>query len=108
MKDFDKLIWRDAITLVDFFAVWCGPCRAMHPVIDRFRERMNGRAEVVKIDIDSPEDAAAVARYGVAAVPTRIFFRRGEILWRGSGAMDYDCLVRIFEQVEQRVRSEAR
>ena len=78
------------------------------PVIDRFRERMNGRAEVVKIDIDSPEDAAVVARYGVAAVPTLIFFRRGEILWRGSGAMDYDCLVRIFEQVEQRVRSEAR
>ena len=80
----------------------------MHPVIDRFRERMNGRAEVVKIDIDSPEDAAVIARYGVAAVPTLIFFRRGEILWRGSGAMDYDCLVRIFEQVEQRVRSEAR
>ena len=43
MTDFDKIIWRDALTFVDFFATWCGPCRMMMPAIDKFRERMNGR-----------------------------------------------------------------
>ena len=46
MTDFDKIIWRDALTFVDFFATWCGPCRMMMPAIDKFRERMNGRVDV--------------------------------------------------------------
>ena len=48
MTDFDKIIWRDALTFVDFFATWCGPCRMMMPAIDKFRERMNGRVDVYK------------------------------------------------------------
>ena len=52
MTDFDKIIWRDALTFVDFFATWCGPCRMMMPAIDKFRERMNGRVDVYKADID--------------------------------------------------------
>ena len=54
MTDFDKIIWRDALTFVDFFATWCGPCRMMMPAIDKFRERMNGRVDVYKADIDDP------------------------------------------------------
>ena len=55
MKDFDKIIWRDAVTLADFFATWCGPCQAMVPVIDRFQTEMNGRADVYRIDVDDPD-----------------------------------------------------
>ena len=50
--DFDKIIWRDALTFVDFFATWCGPCQMMHPAIDKFQREMNGRVDVYKVDID--------------------------------------------------------
>ena len=79
MKDFEKVIWRQSLVLVDFFATWCGPCQMMHPVLDRFREQMVGRVDVFKIDIDSLEDAETIRRYNIQAVPTLIFFRRGGV-----------------------------
>ena len=83
--DFDKIIWRDALTFVDFFATWCGPCQMMHPVIDRFQEKMNGRVDVYKVDIDDRDMLEIVHRYNIMSVPTLMFFRRGEVLWRESG-----------------------
>ncbi len=84
MQDLDKIIWRDALTFVDFFATWCGPCRMMHPVVDRFKQEMQGRIDVYKVDVDDRSTSDFVARYRIASVPTLIFFRRGEILWRPS------------------------
>ena len=102
MKDFDKIIWRDALTFVDFFAVWCGPCRAMHPVIDRFQKQMNGRADVYRVDIEDPDMIGVVRRYNIMSVPTLMFFRRGEVLWRESGRVDYEHLVNVLEELEKR------
>ena len=102
MKDFEKLIWRDALTLVDFYASWCGSCRQMHPVIEKFRVQMNGRADVFQINIDSAEDAETVLRYGIDSVPTLIFFRRGEILWRQSGRITYEQLHKVLETLEKK------
>lgn len=71
--DFDKIIWRDALTFVDFFATWCGPCQMMHPVIDRFQEKMNGRVDVYKVDIDDRDMLEIVHRYNIMSVPTLMF-----------------------------------
>ena len=101
MKDFDKIIWRDALTLVDFFAVLCGPCLAMHPVIDRFQKQMNGRADVYRMDIDDPDLAEIVRRYNIMSVPTLMFFQRGEVLWRESGRVDYEHLVNVLDELEK-------
>lgn len=101
MTDFDKLIGRDAWTFVDFFASWCGPCQAMHPVIDRFQEEMRGRIEVCKVNIDSPEMSAVIRRYGIRSVPTLLFFRNGEAVWRSSGMMRYEELLDVFRQLER-------
>lgn len=73
--DFDKIIWRDALTLVDFFATWCGPCQMMHPAIDKFQREMNGRVDVYKVDIDDRGMLDAVHRYNIMSVPTLMFFR---------------------------------
>lgn len=102
MKDFEKLIWRDALTFVDFFATWCAPCRMIHPTIDKFQERMKGRVDVYKIDIDSPDMQQVVEQYHIMSVPTFVIFRRGKILWRESGRIDYAKLVAVLEQVEKR------
>ena len=108
MTDFDKLIQRNAWTFVDFFASWCGPCQAMHPVIDRFQEDMRDRVEVCKVNIDSPEMAAVIRRYGIRSVPTLLFFRNGEVVWRSSGMMRYEELLDVFRQLEQRAPAGAK
>ena len=100
--DFDKIIWRDALTFVDFFATWCGPCRMMMPAIDKFRERMNGRVDVYKADIDDPSMREIIRRYNIMSVPTLMFFRRGEVLWRESGLASYDHLVNVLRELEKR------
>ena len=96
--DFDKIIWRDALTFVDFFATWCGPCQ----VIDRFQEKMNGRVDVYKVDIDDRDMLEIVHRYNIMSVPTLMFFRRGEVLWRESGRIGYDHLANVLRELEQR------
>lgn len=62
--------------LVDFFATWCGPCKMIAPVIDEVAAEVEGRARVVKVDIDASPDIAG--RYGVMSVPTLIVFRNGQ------------------------------
>ena len=93
MKDFDKIIWRNALTFVDFFAVWCGTCRAMTPVIDRFQKQMNGRADVNRMDIEDPDLLEIVRRYNIVSVP--------EVLWRESGRVDYEHLVNVLNELEK-------
>ena len=100
--DFDKIIWRDALTFVDFFATWCGPCQMMHHVIDRFQEKMTGPVDVYKVDIDDRDMLEIVHRYNIMSVPTLMFFRRGEVLWRESGRIGYDHLANVLRELEQR------
>ena len=102
MKDFDKIIWRNALTFVDFFAVWCGTCRAMTPVIDRFQKQMNGRADVYRMDIEDPDLLEIVRRYNIMSVPTLMFFCRGEVLWRESGRVGYEHLINVLNELEKR------
>ena len=101
MKDFDKIIWRNALTFVDFFAVWCGTCRAMTPVIDRYQKQMNGRADVYRMDIEAPDLLEIVRRYNIVSVPPLLYFRRGEVLWRESGQGDYEHLVNVLNDLEK-------
>lgn len=74
---FDEEVLRATVpVLVDFGAPWCGPCRALHPIMQRIAAENAGRLKVVTLDTDASPRTAA--RYGVRAVPTVLVFRSGE------------------------------
>jgi thioredoxin 1 len=85
MKEFKDYISGDKLTLVDFYANWCGPCKVMRPILEEYKKLMGDNVSVLKLDIDSPANAVKAREFHVSSVPTLIFFRHGEILWRNSG-----------------------
>ena len=101
MKNFDQRIWQERLTLVEFYASWCNPCKQMEPIIAQFGVRMKERTDLLRIDIEDAEMQPIVRRYNVVSIPTLIFFRRGEVLWRESGCVGYHHLVTVLEELEQ-------
>ena len=96
MEKFEDLIKSERPVLVDFFATWCGPCKAMHPVLEALKSEIGDRARIAKIDVDQHEELAA--SYRIQMVPTFILFRKGEALWRHSGVISGKELKAIIEQ----------
>lgn len=85
MEKFNDVINSDQLTLVDFYATWCGPCKMMHPVLEQLKADLGDSIRIIKLDIDKSGDIAEA--YRIQSVPTLMLFRRGEMLWRQSGAM---------------------
>lgn len=85
MENFNDIINGNQLTLVDFFATWCGPCKQMHPVLEQLKASEGENLRIIKLDVDK-NDALASA-YRIQSVPTLMLFRNGELLWRQSGAM---------------------
>ena len=96
MESFKELINSEKPVLVDFYADWCGPCKAMSPVIQEVAKATQGKARVIKVDIDKSVQAAQA--YQVQAVPTFIIFKKGNIIWRHSGMIDKISLLNVLTQ----------
>lgn len=96
MESFRELINAETPVLVDFYADWCGPCKAMSPVIQEVAQATRGQARVIKVDIDKSVEAAQA--YGIQAVPTFVIFKKGNIVWRHSGIIDKHSLVNLLRQ----------
>lgn len=91
-ESFHDLIQSSTPVLVDFYADWCGPCKAMNPVIQEVARELKGKARVIKVDIDKSQ--AAAMKYNVNAVPTFMLFKEGKTIWRHSGMIDKLSLLR--------------
>lgn len=91
MESFQQLIQSSDPVLVDFYADWCGPCKAMQPVIQQVAQEVKGKARVIKINIDQARDAASY--YNVSAVPTLMLFKNGKAIWRHAGMIDKHSLL---------------
>ncbi|TLU83269.1 MAG: thioredoxin [Chlorobium sp.] len=90
-KSFEDLVKNSTLPVfVDFWADWCGPCRAVAPAVKQLAEEFSGKIVVVKIDID--EQPGVAGRYKIQGVPTLMIFRNGEVIWRTSGAIPYSQL----------------
>lgn len=99
MEKFNEIINGSQLTLVDFFATWCGPCKMMHPVLEQLKEEMGDSLRIIKIDIDKNE--ALMEQYRIQSVPTLMLFRTGDALWRQSGAMSLSDLKKVVNSYQE-------
>ncbi|MGE4298608.1 MAG: thioredoxin [Desulfovibrionaceae bacterium] len=92
----EEVLKSEQPVLVDFWAPWCGPCRAMGPVIDELATEYAGKVKIFKMNVD--ENPASPSKYGIRAIPTLILFKDGEVLEQITGAVSKSSIKEMITQ----------
>jgi len=92
---FAELIQADTPVLIDFSAAWCGPCKAIAPILKEVKATVGAGVKIVKIDVDQNPQLAH--QYQVRSVPTLILFQQGKVKWRQSGVIPAQQLLGVLQ-----------
>jgi thioredoxin 1 len=96
-NDFDEVVLKSSnVTLVDFYADWCGPCQMLIPIIDELSENLPTGTNVVKVNVD--ESGELAARYGVMGIPSLKVFKDGEVVEEATGVLQKDQLIEMLKR----------
>ncbi|SFM66794.1 thioredoxin [Thermodesulforhabdus norvegica] len=97
-KNFESEVLKSDIpVLVDFWAAWCGPCRAIAPVIDEIANEYHGKIKVGKCNVD--ENPQTPSKFGIRAIPTLIFFKNGNVVDQITGAVGKSQISAVIDRL---------
>lgn len=91
-----EVVKSDKPVLIDFWATWCGPCRAVAPVIDQLADKFDGRVKVAKVNVDEQSELAS--KFRIMSIPTVMLFKNGQVVEKLIGARSYEEFSQLLEK----------
>lgn len=101
IEDFNNLRKSDKPLLIDFYAEWCGPCKALAPQIIKLKELVGDSANIIKVDIDKPLNRSLVYEYNIQSVPTLIILHNEVVKWRHTGILSAPQIADVLKGIKQ-------
>ncbi len=95
-KNYNEEVEKSDIpVLIDFWATWCGPCRAMMPIVEKIAEENNGKIKVCKVNVD--EESELASKFGIMSIPTFVAIKSGKVIGTTLGVQSKEDILNLFK-----------